>query len=212
MQFRLSNLNQISAIYRVSALSSVLVFHGLIGFFIFFSFAPKFQNQQVIAINFVAASSVEKKSSFENNSHQRIVLKKEISPSQNSAQKNSQNSKLLTEKSEKNSKQNDGFSDSSDSQNSAQTEPQFDAAYLNNPSPIYPQIARKQEIEGKVLLVVLVRDDGKPQFVKIYQSSGTKILDEAAIAAVSKWSFIPATRFGQNIAAEVLIPIEFKII
>ena len=93
-----------------------------------------------------------------------------------------------------------------------QTEPQFDAKYLNNPAPIYPKTARQYGIQGKVLLVVIVKDNGAPLSVDIASSSGSEILDYAAIEAVRNWHFIPASKDGINVQASVIVPIEFKIV
>jgi protein TonB len=41
--------------------------------------------------------------------------------------------------------------------------PRFDAAYLNNPKPSYPPLARRLGEEGRVTLRVHVTPDGLPQ-------------------------------------------------
>ncbi len=93
-----------------------------------------------------------------------------------------------------------------------QTEPQFDAKYLNNPAPIYPKNAHQYGIQGKVLLAVIVKDNGVPLSVDVASSSGSEILDYAAIEAVKNWHFIPANKDGVNVQASVIVPIEFKIV
>lgn len=110
---------------------------------------------------------------------------------------------------------NQDFSDStakSKNISSAETDPIFEAEYLNNPTPFYPYRAKKEGLQGKVLVAVLVKVDGTPASVQISSSSGHSILDEAAILAVKKWRFIPAKRNGEFIQASVIVPIEFKII
>lgn len=96
--------------------------------------------------------------------------------------------------------------------NSAETEAVFDAAYLNNPVPSYPIIAKKRGIQGKVLLEVAVSEKGEALNVKIYQSSGSKILDESALKTVKNWRFVAAKKSGKEVASTVLVPIEFKIV
>ena len=94
----------------------------------------------------------------------------------------------------------------------AESEPVFDAAYLNNPAPFYPAAAKRKSIQGKVLIDVVVKTDGTAAQVQIARSSGYGDLDEAAIDAIKQWRFIPAKSKGQAIQANVIVPIEFKII
>ncbi len=89
--------------------------------------------------------------------------------------------------------------------------PLFDAAYLNNPAPPYPRSARKLGLEGTVILRVLVSPDGKPAQVRVETSSGTQTLDEAALNAVRKWSFVPARQGERSVTASVDVPIRFNL-
>lgn len=89
--------------------------------------------------------------------------------------------------------------------------PRFDAAYLNNPSPAYPALSRRQNETGNVLLKVSVSPEGHPLAVDVAQSSHSPRLDEAARVAVSRWRFVPAKLGEQPIAAEVMVPIVFRL-
>jgi protein TonB len=89
--------------------------------------------------------------------------------------------------------------------------PRFGAAYLHNPAPDYPPMARRQGEQGRVLLKVLVTETGQAETVQIENSSGYNKLDQAAIDAVKKWSFIPAKRSNQPISAYVLVPVKFSL-
>lgn len=89
--------------------------------------------------------------------------------------------------------------------------PRFGAAYLNNPAPAYPPLARRLSEQGRVLLKVLVTEEGLAAMVQVDTSSGHNKLDQAAIDAVKKWSFIPAKRSNQPISAYVLVPIKFSL-
>lgn len=91
------------------------------------------------------------------------------------------------------------------------TPPRFDAAYLDNPAPLYPALARRAREEGRVLLRVLVSADGRAQMVELAQSSGSERLDEAAIDAVRRWRFVPARRGDQRIAAHVNVAVVFSL-
>ena len=89
--------------------------------------------------------------------------------------------------------------------------PRFDAAYLNNPAPSYPALSRRNGEAGKVLLRVQVSSDGKPQQIDLQRSSGYSRLDDAAIAAVRQWRFIPAKRGDESLTEWVLVPLVFKL-
>lgn len=91
------------------------------------------------------------------------------------------------------------------------TTPLFAVAYLNNPLPIYPLSARRQGEQGLVEVHALISPAGRPQQVKLGKSSGVASLDEAALDAVSRWSFIPAKRGAEPVAAWVEVPIRFKL-
>lgn len=84
-------------------------------------------------------------------------------------------------------------------------------AYLSNPKPEYPEMARQQEQEGMVVLRVLVTKDGSPAEIKIRKSSGFRTLDRAAVAGVKHWSFTPARQNQQSVDAWMDIPIRFRL-
>ncbi len=89
--------------------------------------------------------------------------------------------------------------------------PHFDVAYLNNPRPAYPPIARKLGLEGVVLLRVDVSARGTPEKITVAQSSGASLLDEAAMKAVQGWTFVPARRGDTAIGHPVEVPIRFQL-
>ncbi len=89
--------------------------------------------------------------------------------------------------------------------------PRFGVAYLNNPAPDYPKMARRAGEQGRVLMRVLVSADGAAEDVQIEKSSGSALLDHAALAAVKKWRFIPAKQNNQPLSAYVLVPMKFSL-
>ena len=90
-------------------------------------------------------------------------------------------------------------------------EPDYKADYLNNPRPPYPMVARRMGYHGKVVLDVEVLSEGKAGDVKLHQSSGYDILDNAALQTVKTWRFTPARRFGQAVTQRFLVPIKFSL-
>ena len=77
--------------------------------------------------------------------------------------------------------------------------------------PKYPQLAIEQKREGNVFLRVLVGVDGMVQQVEVETSSGSGDLDEAAKAAVRKWTFNAAHDGYKSVAAWVGVPVNFSL-
>ena len=90
-------------------------------------------------------------------------------------------------------------------------EPDYHAAYLNNPKPKYPMVARRMGWQGKVVLNVEVLASGLPGHIKIHQSSGHDVLDNDALNAVQTWRFVPARHNGEEVTRNFLVPIPFKL-
>jgi len=80
-----------------------------------------------------------------------------------------------------------------------------------NKLPVYPAMARQLGQEGQVILLLEIDESGSVLDIKITQSSGYKLLDEAAIKAVKLWKFAPATKNGVFVKSPIEIPIRFKL-
>lgn len=93
----------------------------------------------------------------------------------------------------------------------ALTPPRFDAAYLDNRAPDYPPLSRRLGEQGRVVLRVWVDTDGAAREVQLHASSGYPRLDEAAVAAVKRWRFVPARRGDMPVAEWVRVPIPFVL-
>jgi protein TonB len=78
--------------------------------------------------------------------------------------------------------------------------------------PVYPPRARELEVEGTVVLRVLIDATGNAERVDIKQSSRHLDLDRAAIAAAKRWRFVPARVDGQAVPAWAEIPIHFRLV
>jgi protein TonB len=92
------------------------------------------------------------------------------------------------------------------------TPPDFNAAYLNNPKPVYPPAARFRGYQGTTELRVQVGADGLASQVLISRSSGHADLDEAARDVVKKrWRFVPAKQGDRAIVGWVIVPLEFSL-
>jgi TonB family protein len=85
------------------------------------------------------------------------------------------------------------------------------ARYRDTPRPEYPDNARRQGREGRVLLRVLVDNQGETKAVEVSRSSGTDALDNAATSAIKRWRFYPARSGDRPIESWVNVPIDFRL-
>jgi len=85
------------------------------------------------------------------------------------------------------------------------------ARYRETPRPDYPESARRDGREGRVLLRVLVDDQGRSKQVEINNSSGSDALDRAAAEAIKRWRFHPARHGDKPVESWLRIPIEFRL-
>jgi protein TonB len=90
-------------------------------------------------------------------------------------------------------------------------EARSDVTSLNNPKPTYPLAARRQGVQGRVVLSARVRADGGCTEVRLKKSSGHSLLDEAAQSTVRRWRFVPATRAGRAVDSWVDVPVSFRL-
>lgn len=84
-------------------------------------------------------------------------------------------------------------------------------AYLDNPNPIYPPLARQRGWQGDVLVQVSVDSHGKVVKTTLKQSSGHRVLDKSALKQVRTWQFSPALKGDMAVAGEVTVPIYFRL-
>ena len=84
---------------------------------------------------------------------------------------------------------------------------------LSKVEPPYPQAARQASMEGTVLIKIEILANGRSGNITVARSSGHELLDEAAIATVEQWRFVPAKdrTSGQAITCYTTIPISFRL-
>ena len=78
-------------------------------------------------------------------------------------------------------------------------------------SPTYPVSSRRRGEEGKVILRVDLDARGMITGAAVVSSSGSRRLDEAALAAVHEWKCRPASRDGLAIPATAMQPFSFVL-
>jgi TonB family protein len=76
--------------------------------------------------------------------------------------------------------------------------------------PEYTQVARKNGIEGTVLLHAIVTKEGKMQILRIVRPLGYG-LEESAAEALSRWTFQPGTLKGQPVSVSLFIEVSFNL-
>ncbi len=100
-------------------------------------------------------------------------------------------------------------------------EPQYFVAVEEMPEPIggiaaiqskivYPEIAKRAGIEGKVYVKAYVDEKGNVTKAEVVKGLGAG-LDEAAVEAVKETKFKPGKQRGKPVKVQVMIPIVFKL-
>ncbi len=92
---------------------------------------------------------------------------------------------------------------------SVEKEPYVDISEIQK-KVIYPELARRAGIEGKVSIRVLIGKNGKPKKF-IVESSDSELLNNAATTAVMATAFTPAILANQPIDCWVSIPVVFRM-
>ncbi|MGD0675783.1 MAG: TonB family protein [Polyangiaceae bacterium] len=79
---------------------------------------------------------------------------------------------------------------------------------IDHVDPVYPASALKERKHVDVILTVTVDADGHVSKITVAQSGGAD-LDEAAIVAARRWTFVPAMRDGKPLASRIKLPFHF---
>lgn len=83
---------------------------------------------------------------------------------------------------------------------------------ISLPTPKYPEMARKAEIEGTVYVEVLIDTRGKVRDARVIRGSGANAgFEEAALEAAWKGEWRPAMQNKQPVAVRVSYPVVFKL-
>jgi periplasmic protein TonB len=78
------------------------------------------------------------------------------------------------------------------------------------PPPDYPPEYACKQLGGTTVLEVALAANGYPVKIDISKSSGTKALDDLAVAAVHEWKFRPATLRGKPTPSKLQVPVTFS--
>ena len=80
---------------------------------------------------------------------------------------------------------------------------------IKSVDPVYPEEARKQGIEGLVILEATVDVEGKVQDVKVLRP--VPALNQAAIDAVKQWVYEPTIIDGKPTPVVFTVTVNFKL-
>lgn len=83
------------------------------------------------------------------------------------------------------------------------------ATAIKKVSPVYPELARQEHVEGTVRLHTVIDTDGS--VIEVDYVSGPEMLVQAAIDAVKQWQFRPTILNGAPIQVECVLAMDFHI-
>lgn len=75
--------------------------------------------------------------------------------------------------------------------------------------PDYPAPMRRANLDGKVLVALIVLPNGKPDQVQLIEATHP-LFAEAGLEAVRHWRFKPAMKNGVAVAVQMQLPLEFR--
>lgn len=78
---------------------------------------------------------------------------------------------------------------------------------LNKPNPVYPAEARMKHVQGSVILYAIISKTGTIEDLKVI--SGPDLLRDAAVDAVSRWTYMPYILDGSPAEVETSITVNF---
>jgi len=75
--------------------------------------------------------------------------------------------------------------------------------------PLYPEVAKRAGIQGKVVLQAVIGKDGVVQYLKALE--GHPLLISAALSAAKDWKYKPYRLNGKAVAVETTITVNFTL-
>jgi periplasmic protein TonB len=82
------------------------------------------------------------------------------------------------------------------------------AKLIERIAPVYPAAARAQAVQGSVQILATVGKDGVLRDVVVVRGDGR--LAAAALSAIARWRYRPATLYGQPVESQVTINVAFR--
>jgi len=80
---------------------------------------------------------------------------------------------------------------------------------IKKPQIVYPEIAKKLDIEGTVIVSLIIDENGKIESARILKS--VEMLDNAALEAAKKMLFKPGKVKNKTVKVRMNFPFRFKL-
>ena len=81
---------------------------------------------------------------------------------------------------------------------------------ISQVAPAYPAELRKAKIDGSVMLMFVLDENGRVEDPRVENSSRPEF-EKPAVEAIKKWRFRPGIREGKAVRTYIRIPIKFKV-
>lgn len=92
------------------------------------------------------------------------------------------------------------------------TEESVDTPPVVQRSPLtYPERAKQRQIEGKVVVSILIGSDGTVKKMKILEAAPPGVFEEAVRQSVPSWAFTPAKYQDRNVPIWATVTVPFKL-
>ena len=75
---------------------------------------------------------------------------------------------------------------------------------------MYPEAARKARMQGIVILEAIITKDGNVESVRVLRGINP-LLDNAAMGAVTRWKYKPATFNGRPVPVYLTVTVKFTL-
>jgi len=82
---------------------------------------------------------------------------------------------------------------------------------LRSVPPEYPYGAKRNHVEGEVVVRMLVTSQGVPTNLTVNSATPSGVFDKAALNAAKRWKFRPGKYRGQSVDTWVLLPFKFEL-
>jgi protein TonB len=76
-------------------------------------------------------------------------------------------------------------------------------------NPVYPDIAQRANVQGVVILECVISATGRVEDVKVLR--GIPLLNDAAIAAVKQWKYMPTLLEGVPVSVVMPVTVQFQL-
>jgi TonB family protein len=76
--------------------------------------------------------------------------------------------------------------------------------------PVYPEAARKSHLSGTVVLQAVINTAGRVEDLRVTTSAG-ELFDAAAVSAVEKWIYRPATLNARAVKVYLTVTVDFAL-